>query len=366
MAEGARRRYRCPGVSSSADELTGPGVPVTLEPLNDARWKALIDASDGALAFHHPAWLSLVREQYGYEIGAWAVSASDGALTAGLPFARVTSRLTGRRTVALPFSDACPVVTAGWSTPRSIATLADAIKSTADQGEPIEVRTTVPGLPGACSPAFYRHTLPLALDVQQVVDGFTRSHVRRGVAKAHRSGVEVVHRTDVEALDAFYELHLRNRRRLGVPTQPKSFIRRFAGLFAEGLGFVSLAVWEQRTIAAAVFLSYGGTLIYKYGASDSAHLGKRPNNAIFMDAIEWGCRTGHRQLDFGRTDLDNEGLRAFKRSWGAGEELLAYTHLPPREPPSASAGRQWTASMIRRLPPGFGRLVGTVLYRHFG
>lgn len=328
---------------------------------------ALLEASEDALAFHHPAWLRLIRDQYGYELGAWAVSRPDGVLTAGLPYARVSSRLTGRRIVALPFSDLCPPVAASPADGCSRAALAETIaEMAARSGVPVEIRAAVPGLPGAGAPLFHRHVLPLANDPQQVAENFARSQVRRGIAKARRSGVTVVHRTDRRALDTFYALHLRHRRRLGVPTQPKAFIRRFAGLFAAGLGFVSLARWEQKTIAAAVFLSYGDTLIYKYGASDPAHLALRPNNALFMDAIEWGCATGHRRLDFGRTDFGNPGLREFKRSWGADEELLAYTHLPPREPRSAGRAQRWTASAIRRLPPGFGRLAGAALYRHFG
>ena len=352
--------------ASSAPAKSSPAAEA-IDPLTDRRWPALLERSGDALAFHHPAWLGLLREQYGYEIGAWAVTAPDGALAAGLPFARVTSRLTGTRVVGLPFSDLCPPVVADGADGHALADLAATIAASARAGGvPVEARTTIPGLPGASAPLFHRHVLPLAADPAEVAERFARAQVRRGIAKARRSGVTVVRRRDRAALDAFYALHLRHRRALGVPTQPKSFIRRFEGLFAAGLGFVSLALWQRRTIAAAVFLSHGGTLIYKYGASDPAHLDKRPNNALFMDAIEWGCANGQRRLDLGRTDFDNPGLRAFKRSWGAEEERLAYTYLPPRAPRGAGSQRGWTAAAIRTLPPAFGGLVGTALYGHFG
>lgn len=338
-----------------------------MDPLRDPRWGELLHASDDALAFHHPAWLELLRDQYGYEMGAWTVPGPGGALSAGLPFAHVASRLTGRRLVALPFSDLCPPVLARGAGPHTLEALTESITlSGARNGLPIEVRAALPGAPGASEPRFHRHVLGLTPDVAQVVAGFPRSQVRRGIAKAQRMGVTVGRRTDLAALDAFYALHLRTRRRLGVPTQPKSFIRRFAGLFADGLGFVSLATWEQRTIAAAVFLSFGDTLIYKYGASDPRYLDKRPNNALFMDAITWGCTNGHRRLDFGRTDLDNPGLRAFKLGWGAREESLSYTHFPPRGPEGEGQAQRWAGAAIRRLPPSFGRLAGAALYRHFG
>src|SRR5262249_52481835 len=154
--------------------------------------------------------------------------------------------------------------------------------------------------------------------------GFSKSQIRRGIKKARREGVEITIATDRAALEAFFRLHVRTRRRQGVPTQPKRFIRAFERLFDSGLGWVAVARWHDTAIAAAVFLSFNGTVIYKYGASDRRHLDKRPNNLLFMEAIRRACVEGNHTLDFGRTDLDNEGLAAFKRAWGTDEQQLGY------------------------------------------
>ncbi len=81
-----------------------------------------------------------------------------------------------------------------------------------------------------------------------------------------------------------------------------------------------------RPVAAAVFLRGRDHLTYKYGASDRAALAMRPNNLLFPEVIRWACEAGCRELDFGRTDLDNDGLREFKRGWGADESPLHYTY----------------------------------------
>jgi lipid II:glycine glycyltransferase (peptidoglycan interpeptide bridge formation enzyme) len=180
--------------------------------------------------------------------------------------------------------------------------------------------------------------------------------------------------TDVAALDAFYALHVRTRRHQGVPTQPRRFIRGFTGLFDAGLGHVLLAEWEGEVIAAAVFLRAGTTVLYKYGASAREHLDKRPNNLLFSEAIRMACAEGARALDMGRTDLDNEGLRAFKLAWGAEEREIAYTRLSAKPVKAgggaavkAGGGVPATASrLISSGPPVFGRLVGEALYRHYG
>jgi lipid II:glycine glycyltransferase (peptidoglycan interpeptide bridge formation enzyme) len=211
--------------------------------------------------------------------------------------------------------------------------------------------------------------LELQEGAEAVERGYARSQIGRGLRKARREGVTVEFRTDRAALDDFYRLHVATRRHQGVPTQPRRFIRRFEALFDAGLGEVALARSDGATIAAAVFLSWGGTVIYKYGASDRAHLGKRPNNLLFAEAIHRACDAGAHTLDFGRTDIDNEGLAAFKRGWGAEERLITYALLcgQARERDGAGGGvPKPVQSVIRHSPPVVGRLIGEAMYRHFG
>lgn len=335
-----------------------------VDPCTDARWGELLASSPQACVFHHPAWLSLLRECYGYEIAAWALEGRDGTLAAGLPVARIASRLTGTRLVALPFSDVCPPLGA----PETAAALGAAVAERREhEGLDLEVRARLTGIRGGHAPVRYvEHRLPLEPDVEAVAERFSKSQVKRGIAKARREGVTVERRTDADALARFYRMHVRTRRSQGVPTQPRRFILGFADLFARGRGFVLLARAGGEDLAAAVFLAAGGTLTYKYGASDPRFLAKRPNNLLFMEAIRWGCENGQRELDFGRTDLENDGLRRFKSAWGAQERELAYTYLGTVPGDGAGRARRLTGAVIRRSPPAVGRWVGELFYRHAG
>jgi CelD/BcsL family acetyltransferase involved in cellulose biosynthesis len=338
---------------------------VTLEPHEDPRWQRLVERSSNGSVFHHVEWLRLLRAQYGYPLIAYCVVGEVGELAAGLPFAHIRSRLTGTRLVAVPFSDTCSPVLAKAGDDQALGALLRSIRADhSDHGTSMEIRSPVSGLPP--SERFYQHELALDGGIDALRGGFSKN-VKRGIARAQRDAVDVQRRTDAAALDAFYHLHVRTRRRQGIPTQPKRFINRFAELFAHGLGFVLVARSENRPIAAAVFLSFNGVLTYKYGASSSNDLDKRPNHAIFSEAIRWGCEHGLGTLDFGRTDLDHEGLRVFKQSWGANERKLGYTRLPAPEPGLARGGvPQTVKTVIRRTPPITGRLLGAALYRHFG
>jgi CelD/BcsL family acetyltransferase involved in cellulose biosynthesis len=316
-----------------------------IDPVADPRWLELVRRAPGATIFHHPAWLRLLRDTYRYEMSACVVG------DAGLPIAAVT----GRRLVALPFSDLCPPL---GETPE----LARALEAFRD-GRPLELRGGFPdATPGE---RFHHHVLALEPDVEAVVRRFARSQALRGVRRARREGLTCERRIDEAALRSFYALHMRTRRRLGVPTQPRRFILALERLFADGLGFVLLVRAGERPVAGAVFLTFGGVLTYKYGASDERFLGSRPNNLLFMEAIRWGCEHGMRTLDFGRTHWGQEGLRAFKLAWGAEERELRYRHL------GAVSGHhpqleRLLGGAIRRSPPLAGRVIGEVLYRHAG
>jgi CelD/BcsL family acetyltransferase involved in cellulose biosynthesis len=339
---------------------------VVLDPRTDARWRAFVHATPGATVFHHPAWLRLVAEYYGYPVAACALLDGGGAVRAGIPLALSRGPLGGRRVVAFPFSDVCPPLGAA----RDVTLLGPVVDDLGRRMRtPVEVRGALPGARDARPGARHRHHLiALERDLAAVERRFRRSSVLRGVRRARREGLVATQRRDVEALDRFFRLHVVTRSRLGAPTQPRGFIRALERLFAEGLGFVLLVARDGDVAAAAVFLHHGGVLTYKYGASDPGALQMRPNNLLFWEAIRWGCENGMECLDLGRSDIGQESLREFKLTWGAEERELVYTHLgtgTPRDADRGLLGRALAAG-IRRAPPVASRVAGEVLYRYAG
>jgi CelD/BcsL family acetyltransferase involved in cellulose biosynthesis len=339
-----------------------------LSPLGDPRWLEFVEDAPDATVFHHPAWLGLLARRYRYPMSAVCVLDGDRRIVAGLPLARVESRLTGKRLVALPFSDACGPAHAPGAGGEATQALSEAIATERRRtGLDVEVRERMDGLARAhVVTRFLTHALALEADPDAAL-AHAKGQARRDAAKARREGVVAERRRDRQALRDFYGLHLATRRRHGVPTQPKGFILALEQLFARGLGFVIVARHEGRPIAAAVFMTFAGTLTYKYSASDPEFLRLRPNHLFMAEAIRHGCELGLDSVDFGRTDIHNKGLASFKRSWGATERELAYTYLADRPPASRDgvAGRLISAA-VRRGPKITGRLIGAALYRHVG
>jgi Acetyltransferase (GNAT) domain len=347
-------------------ELRSSANACVLDPIAHPGWATLVERAPAANAFHHPLWLALVRDCYRYPLSAVGIEDDDGVLVAGLPLATVASRITGNRLVSIPFSDMSPPLALSPADEDRLLTAVDAERRRL--GLRLEVHADVPSLPDAAvSESFYHHVIPIQDEAEVMIRSRVRETKRRCAARARRMGVTVARRIDRAAIDAYFRLHVITRRRLGVPTQPLRWFHGLQPLFEAGLGFVLLAEWDRRPIAAAVYLHHRSTLTYKYGASDPAHLDKRPNDLVQLEALRIASELGCTQLDLGRTELDNQGLRRFKRDLGAQERVLGYTTSPPR------AGERTVRSitgiqrtMIRRLPTGFGRLLGAAIYRHFG
>jgi lipid II:glycine glycyltransferase (peptidoglycan interpeptide bridge formation enzyme) len=210
------------------------------------------------------------------------------------------------------------------------------------------------------------HVLDLDASLDSIRAAFN-SQTRRNVTRAERSGVEVRQgERAADLTDTFYGLHLRTRRRQGVPVQPRRFFRLlWDEMLERGLGTLVLAYVGATPVAGALFLHWNGHTIYKFGASDREHLALRPNNLIFWTAIREAHARGDTTFDFGRSDLDNDGLRAFKSGWGAVERPLVYTFTgdAPEEDAHRVALRALSVA-IRRTPSWVCRAVGEAGYRY--
>jgi CelD/BcsL family acetyltransferase involved in cellulose biosynthesis len=334
--------------------------------LDSNAWSSFVEESPEATAFHHPNWARLIASAYGYRAFIVAVQRNGSQpVTAGAPMVEVFTPLGRRRWVSLPFTDTCPPI-ADDDESRALLTAEVERLRTARSLSEIELRAEMVGPHSHPRQVGVIHRMPLEGDPSEVSRRFTTAQVKRNVRRAEREGITIRHGTTDADMAIFYGLHVRTRRRQGVPVQPRSYFQHLTRhVLAEGLGFVSIAYTREMPIAAAVFLAWNGTCVYKYGASDPDHLRLRPNHLVFWDAIRWASDHGYRTLDFGRTELTNHGLRDFKSSWGAEESPLIYTAVRDKAP-GAARGRL-TAAMrpvIQHAPSWVCRGLGEVLYRY--
>jgi hypothetical protein len=80
---------------------------VAINPLEYPEWDSLLADHPESCFFHGSAWARVLRQTYGHG-PLYLCRISDGQLNGLLPIMEVSSPLTGRRGVSLPFSDFCP------------------------------------------------------------------------------------------------------------------------------------------------------------------------------------------------------------------------------------------------------------------
>lgn len=347
--------------------MTATSAPLLeLEP-GAPEWRALVEESPEATAFHHPAWSRALADAYGYPTVVLAAADPSGRLQAGAPLARVR-RLHRSTWVSLPFSDHCPPLARdAASRARLLAGLADWCTG---RGAQVEVRDGgVSGAPGWREVAVgARHVLALDGDPDALRAGFGATH-RKRLRQAERSGLAVRFGRSADDVAAFYRLHVATRRRQGVPVQPPRFfeaLRRH--VIGPGLGVVAIAGPPGgRPVAAYVLLTWNGTVIGKFHASDADAWGLRPNQLLYWAVIRWAAESGHSRLDLGRTEADHAGLHQWKDGWGARALPLTYARTAgPGAAAGAGEGRLAAAMghVIRRSPAFVCRGLGALLYRY--
>jgi CelD/BcsL family acetyltransferase involved in cellulose biosynthesis len=333
--------------------------------LSDPAWFEFVSGCRDALPYHHPAWAAVVSEPYGFRSFVLALRDATGRVVAGLPVVEVKAPLRPRRWVSLPFTDVLQPLARDAADREHLLAELNALRRAAGIAS-LEVRSALEGPAVHMLSDAFVHVLSLDPDPGAVYRRFKRSQVQGAIDKGRREGTLVRWGTQREDLTrVFYELHTLTRRRHGIPVQPRRFFELvWERVVAPGMGFVLVAEADGRPAAAAVFLAWNGTAIYKYSAAAPELSRFRPTNVVLWEAIRWACEHGYHSFDFGRTDLDNDGLRAFKRGWGTEERRLQYAALADRPPSRGASSPRALEAVIRRSPAFVSRLLGGLFYRY--
>jgi len=341
----------------------------SLDPILDTRWRDFVGRYAKASVFHTPAWLQSLRDTYGYDCLALTTAAPGQPLHDGLVACRVKSWLTGARIVSLPFADHCePLVDSA----SSLAELIGALPERFHRPDwkyielrPVEALATTPSFVPCAQFCF--HQLDLRPSAEELYHAFHKNCIQRKLQRAEREGLVIEHGQSESLLASFYRLLLLTRRRHQLPPQPLNWYRSLMRNFGDDCA-IWRAAYRGQPVAAIVTLAWKETVVYKYGCSDSSmhHLGSMP--ALFWHAIHYAKDRNATSFDFGRSDLDNAGLVAFKDHWGASRSILHYyrntanSSVRAVDRPGSGLARQ----LLSSLPDFCLETAGRLLYRHMG
>jgi hypothetical protein len=342
-----------------------------IDPLTDTRWDDLVARHPSASAFHRRGWLEALKQTYGYKPFVLTSASPAEPVMDGIVACRITSWLTGTRLVSLPFADHCePLFSDSGDRHLLSEQLVDEYKrqhckylefrplrASADLGNEFQANES-----------FHFHELDLSPSIEQLFKGLHKDSIQRKIKRAEKEQISYEAGRTEEFIQTFYHLLLITRRRHQLPPQPISWFRNLAKNMGDAL-HIRVARKNGAPIAALLTLRHRSNIIYKYGCSDGAfhQMGGMP--FLFWKLIEEGKATGADCIDFGRSEMDNEGLVAFKDKFGTTKRTLTYYRYPGTT--AKQDARAWGDSGLARrmfsiLPDGVLSAAGKILYRHIG
>jgi len=342
----------------------------TLDPLTDPRWRELVERDERASAFHTSGWLEALRRTYAFTPVVYTTDGARAELRSAVPFCAVTSWLTGRRLVSLPFSDHCEPLVDG---PVELGEILDHVTAEARRSgwRYVQIRPRS----GAAATGFqhqersYHHALDLRPDLDTLFGGIKKNN-QKDIRRAERSALRYVVGRDAAFVRAYFALHVMTRSTQGVPPQPFAWFQNLARCMGDLLD-IHLLLQDDTPIAGLVTILFRDQLMWKYSASDRVRDPTGLGKSLMWQSIRRAKEQGATSVDWGRCDPTNVGLAEFKERWGARRSELSYLRYPEvaADRPVADRPRsQWVAgaakSIIPRLPPSLLAMAGRLAYRH--
>lgn len=338
----------------------------SLDPTITADWDESILDFPCYSFFHSSDWAKVLQETYNFKPHYLKITES-GKMKAVIPLMEVNSLFTGRRAISLPFSDFCDPLVSNSVKIKIIRQ--KVINYSKEKGfNSLELRDSHVHLDNSVIiPAGFQHTLDLSFTEEQLFKHLS-DNTRRNIKKAINNKVSFEITNSPSSMEDFYRMNCYTRRRHGLPPQPLQFFRKlYDFVLSKNKGFISLSKHNGTSIASAIFLLIGQKALFKYGASLFEYQNLRPNNLLMWESIKYIKDQGIKELNFGRTELENIGLRRFKLGWGTEEKLLNYHRYQLGKGINIHAS---TSSLgqrklpLHRFPLFLLRIIGKFVYKH--
>jgi len=216
------------------------------------------------------------------------------------------------------------------------------------------------------SRSYYIHELDLNPSVDQLFRNLHKDSIQRRIQRAEREELSLITGRSEELVNDLYRLILRTRKRHHLLPQPHAWFKNLVECMGDKVE-IRLARKNDTPIAGILTLRHGTTVTYKYGCSDERlhYLGVMP--LLLWNVIQESKAAGVETIDFGRSDLDQESLIAFKGKFGTTKRLLNYYRYPRASTRKPMAwGEDAVRQVFSMLPDSVSSTAGRLVYRHIG
>lgn len=354
------------------------GAVSILDPAQARRWDDFVRSHPHGLIGHLSEWQKVLERSFSHIKGYFLVlaNASGVQIRAGLPLYLVSSPLTGRRLVSIPFATLSDPLASSWA---DMELLLGAARNLATdvKASRIEIRTLASAhLMGNSGyrkvNCFKHHFLTLDEPAEHLLKRFHYKSVRSTLNRCQRNGLELNMDSNHATLQCFFRFHISTRKRLGLPPQPFRFFERLWQVFSP-LGMLKIlgASYRGEPIASMILLRFKDRVSWEFIADHPQYRSLNPTHFLLWKAIKLAQAEGYKVFDFGRTSPNNLGLMDFKRRWGTVVTDLPQFWYPVTdsaylENTEKSFKYRVTQKIVRNTPETLLPFLGELCYRHLG
>jgi hypothetical protein len=304
-----------------------------IDPLTDRRWDDFIFNHPEGLIYHHSSWAHVLTEKYGAVHKYYAMENDKGEILAVAPFFHLKNVFFGNQLICLPFADSCfPLANNKNDYERLLAELVQEVNQIKTCSMQIRGLGRL-GLPlGSAIRCGHHQLFVQVIDINRELKAIRAGMTRNGrynLRAAEKQPITVKYGQDEKDLRIFYSMLVDTLKRRNVLPPAYSYFRSiFTHIVKPGYGFILFAEFRGKIIAGNLYLSFKDTALCKYSAQIDSFSEYRPNYILHWKAIEHFHAESFRFYDFGNTDLNNDGLLFFKRSWGCEETSRSFYFYP--------------------------------------
>lgn len=307
---------------------------------------------------HQYSWREVIERAYGHRT-YYLMAERGGAAVGILPLVLVRRPWLGSSLTSMPFMDYGGVCADDDVSAQALIDHA-CVLMREQQSRSLELRQTDASVQLGTA---RQDKVSMMLDLSGGADGIWKAlpaKVRNQVRKAEKSGLSVCV-GGVELLDEFYGIFVVNMRDLGSPVHAKAFFTAMCTALG-GAVRVTLIRDGQRTVGGLIALFFKDTMLVPWASSLREYFSKCPNNLLYWDAIQDGCKRGCATFDFGRSSVGS-GTYDFKKQWGAQPKQLFWQVLNLNGAQGATistddAKYRLVLEVWRRLPISVTRIIG--------
>lgn len=348
-----------------------------IDPITDNRWDRFVENHPYGWLTHHSSWKKVIEGSFDHMQGYYPalVDTCTGDIRAALPVFLVTSWLTGRKMVSVPWATLCdPLISSREEYDLLVEEVAQLSKRVGAGHVEIRALHSVPLIKDAAipeRPSYTHHYLNLDQDINCLKKSFHRTCVQQRIRRGLNSNLTLTIGETEDDLKIMYALHIKNRKSKSLPPQPYRFFQiMWANFFPAKRISLLIARLGETPVAALLLFKFKDRMSAEVAHMDDNYHDVSPNIFLFWQAMLQGVDEGYKIFDFGRTVPTNHSLLAFKSRWGTSVADITFFYYPQEMSSKLTSEYGFRYKMLKKIchyaPDCALPSIGRFCYRHTG